>query len=174
MFVYSFRANTIKFFGVLCVALVALITLIAFLPTYEPSTNVGTTDKGNAVVSESAEVGVKTVKISYDKVKTNEDRIKFLEGLGWSVSAEPIESEEVVIPQDFDKVFAGYNEIQKSQGLDLGKYKKKHIMRYTYEVTNYEGYEGKVLANLLIYKNRVVGGDICSADVGGFLHGLEK
>ena len=34
MFVYSVRATTIKFFGVICVALAALITLIAFVPTY--------------------------------------------------------------------------------------------------------------------------------------------
>ena len=163
MFVYSLRANTLKFFGVLCVALVALITLIAFLPSNE----------GDMAVSAQSNEG-KTVSISYGKVKTNEDRIKFLEQFGWNVAAEPLESEEVVIPGEFDKVFAGYNEIQKSQGLDLGKYKKKKLTRYTYEVTNYEGYEGKVYANILIYKNKVVGGDICSADSGGFLQGFER
>ena len=36
MFVYSLKANTLKFFGVLSLALVALITLIAFLPANEP------------------------------------------------------------------------------------------------------------------------------------------
>ena len=162
MFVYSLKANTIKFFGVLCVALVALITLIAFLPSYEPNT---------AAVGKNGE---NTVSISYDKVKTNEDRIKFLEQFGWKVTSEPLETEEVLIPSDFDKVFAGYNEIQKSQGLDLGQYRNKHLTRYTYEVTNYDGYDGTVYANLLIYKGRVVGGDICSADAGGFMQGFEK
>lgn len=162
MFVYSLKANTIKFFGVLCVALVALITLIAFLPSYEPNTT---------AVGKNGE---NTVSISYDKVKTNEDRIKFLEQFGWKVTSEPLETEEVLIPSDFDKVFAGYNEIQKSQGLDLGKYRKKRLTRYTYEVTNYDGYDGTVYANLLIYKGRVVGGDICSADAGGFMQGFEK
>ncbi len=164
MFVYSMRANTIKFFGVLCVAMVALITLIAFLPSYAPDMAVSAEGKGD----------VAAVSISYDKVKTNEDRIKFLEQFGWNVAAEPQESEEVVIPAEFDKVFATYNEIQKSQGLDLGKYKKKKITRYTYEVNNYEGYEGKVFANVLIYRGKVIGGDICSADPGGFLQGFEK
>ena len=107
-------------------------------------------------------------------MKSNEDRIKFLEQFGWNVVSEPIESEEVIIPAEFDKVFAGYNEIQKSQGLDLGKYKKKKLTRYTYEVTNYEGYDGKVLANILVYRNKVVGGDICSAESDGFLRGFEK
>ena len=165
MFVYSLKANTIKFFGVLSLALVALITLIAFLPSNEP--DVATAAGGDGS-------GGKTVSISYGKVKTNEDRIKFLEQFGWNVAAEPLETEEVVIPAEFEKVFAGYNEIQKSQGLDLGKYKKKKLTRYTYEVTNYEGYEGKVLANILVYRNKVVGGDICSADSDGFLQGFEK
>ncbi|MBE6538895.1 MAG: DUF4830 domain-containing protein [Ruminococcaceae bacterium] len=165
MFIYSLRANTIKFFGILCVALVALITLIAFLPSYEPDMAVAVTGDG---------AGTKSVSINYGKIKTNEDRIKFLEQFGWTVSADALQSEEVLIPAEFDKIFAGYNEIQKSQGLDLGKYKKKKLMRYTYEVTNYEGYEGKVLANILVYRGKVVGGDICSADADGFLQGFEK
>lgn len=165
MFVYSLKANTLKFFGVLSLALVALITLIAFLPSNDPDL---------ATAADGSNGENKTVSISYGKVKSNEDRIKFLEQFGWSVAAEPLESEEVLIPSEFDKVFAGYNEIQKSQGLDLGKYKKKKLTRYTYEVTNYEGYEGKVLANILVYRNKVVGGDICSADSDGFLQGFEK
>ena len=32
MFIYSLRASTLKFFAVVCVALVTLITLIAFVP----------------------------------------------------------------------------------------------------------------------------------------------
>ena len=32
MFIYSVRAGTLKFVGIICVALVALITLLAFMP----------------------------------------------------------------------------------------------------------------------------------------------
>ena len=160
MFIYSLRANTVKFFGVICVALVALITLIAFIPAYEPDM----ATSGNAQ---------QQVSVSYSKIKTNEDRIKFLSQFGWEVDAQPLEEKEVVIPAEFDKIFAGYNQIQRAQGLDLGKYKKKKLMRYTYNVTNYGG-EGTVYANLLVYRNRVVGGDICSSDAGGFVQGFEK
>lgn len=160
MFIYSLRANTVKFFGVICVALIALITLIAFIPAYEPDM----ATSGNAQDQ---------VSVSYSKIKTNEDRIKFLSQFGWEVDAQPLEEKEVVIPAEFDKIFAGYNQIQRAQGLDLGKYKKKKLMRYTYNVTNYDG-EGTVYANLLVYRNRVVGGDICSADAGGFVQGFEK
>jgi hypothetical protein len=161
MFIYTLRAATLKFFAVVCVSLVALITLIAFIPAY------GT--EGDGYVASSSEA-----EIEYDGIKTAEDRVEFLEQFGWEVKAEPIAAVEVTIPEEFDKIFTGYNEIQKRQGLDLSKYKKKTVMRYTYEVTNYEGEEGTVYANILVYRNRVVGGDVCSADVTGFMHGLEK
>ena len=158
MFVYSMKASTIKFFGVICVALVSLITLIAFIPSYNGD-----------FVETSTEVSY-----NYDKVKSNDDRIAFIGQFGWEVEKEPLESREVTIPAEFDKIFAGYNEIQRQQGLDLSKYKKKNVMRYTYKVTNYEGYEGDVYVNVLVYRGRVVGGDVCSADVSGFVHGFEK
>ncbi len=160
MFIYSLRANTVKFFGIICVALIALITLIAFIPAYEPDVA--------ASADEDAQISV-----SYSKIKTNEDRVEFLSRFGWEVDSEPLEEKEVIIPAEFDKIFAGYNQIQKAQGLDLGKYKKKKLMRYTYKVTNYEG-DGTVYANILVYRNRIVGGDICSAEAGGFVHGFEK
>ena len=37
-----------------------------------------------------------------------------------------------------------YNEIQKQQGLDLSKYRRKNATRYTMEITNYGEYNGKV------------------------------
>ena len=157
MFVYSMRASTLKFFGVVCVALVALITLIAFVPTYE----------ADASASE-------TVSYNYEKIKSDDDVEKFLSQFGWQVGAEPQETAEVTIPEAFDKIFAAYNEIQKRQGLDLSNYKRKNVKRYTYLVENYPDYEGKVYANVLVYRGKVIGGDICSADVEGFIHGFEN
>ena len=81
---------------------------------------------------------------------------------------------EVTVPESFDKIFSSYNEIQKRQGLDLSKYKKKNVTRYTYKITNYDGYDGTVYANILVYRNKVIGGDVCSADVKGFMHGLAR
>ena len=157
MFIFSLKAKTIKLFGLICVALVGVIMLAAFVPNYI-ATSAGTGDS----------------EINYSKIKNNEDRIAFLKQFGWEVSPEEIESEQVTIPSEFDKIFSGYNEIQKQQGLDLAKYKGKTMMRYTYDITNYPGYEGKVQANILVYRGKVVGGDICSADVNGFIHGFEN
>ncbi|MBR6782074.1 MAG: DUF4830 domain-containing protein [Clostridia bacterium] len=174
MFIYSFKASSIKFFGILCVALAALIALIAFVPAYAGEQNTGGGNSGGvAVDAPEAESGV-TVSVRYDKVTTADDAAGFLSQFGWVVDAGSVETKEVTIPAQFDKVFAGYNEMQKSQGLDLSKYKKKGVTRYTFTVTNYKGYEGAVYANVLTYRGRVIGGDICSADVSGFIHGFEK
>ena len=58
-------------------------------------------------------------------------------------------------------------------GLDLSRYKRKDVMRYTYQVENYPDYQGVVYANILVYKNKIIGGDICSADVNGFVTSLK-
>ena len=63
MFIYSFKASSIKFFGIICVALAALIALIALVPAYA-----GTDDTPAGVLegqSPEAETGV-TVSYTYD------------------------------------------------------------------------------------------------------------
>ena len=157
MFIYSLKAKTIKMFVLVSVVLVGIIMFAAFAPNYI-----------------SAAADVNESEINYSRIKNNQDRIDFLKQFGWETSSEATESEEVTIPAEFDKIFAGYNEIQKRQGLDLAKYKGKTMMRYTYDITNYPGYEGKVQANILVYRGKIVGGDICSADINGFIHGFEN
>lgn len=176
MFIYSFKASSIKFFAVVCVALAALITLIAFVPAYADSESI----RGNAGGSGGLAVDApeaeseSAVSYRYDKVKSADDAAAFLGQFGWLVDSGSVETKEVTIPAEFDKIFAGYNQLQKAQGLDLTKYKKKTVTRHTFTVTNYDGYEGTVYANVLVYRGRVIGGDICSADVSGFIHGFER
>lgn len=164
MFIYSFRASSLKLLGIISVTLVALIAIIAFVPVYaegiSPSDNTAATGNSTEIV--------------YDGVKSSADAVNFLSQFGWTVDGGNAKSATVTIPESFDKVFAAYNEIQKEQGMDLSKYKKKELTRYTFRVTNYADFEGTVYANVLVYRNRVVGGDICSADVSGFVHGFEK
>jgi hypothetical protein len=156
MFVVSVKSSSIKA-AVLSVMLVAC----AVFGVYAAGRSV------KASVS-SAKSG-----ISYSASDAAE-RIAFLSQFGWEVKPQTVEECQVTIPAEFDKIFTGYNEIQKRQGLDLSDYKKKKVVRYTYEVTNYKGAEGTVYANVIVYRNRVIGGDICSADVTGFIHGFEK
>lgn len=161
MFIYSLHANTLKFFGIVALAAATLITMILLVPTY-----------GVNEVSASGTQSESTT-ISYDKVKTDSDRARFLGQFGWEVSPEPCEEKTIKIPDSFDRIYTGYNELQKAQGLDLSKYRNKTVTRYTYEVKNYPEYDGKVYANLVVYRNRVIAGDICSADPSGFVHGFE-
>ena len=103
----------------------------------------------------------------------NQSRRAFLTSFGWKVSQEPIEIKQVLIPGEFDRVYTTYNEVQKHQGYDLLKYKGLAVTRYTYEVLNYNTtVKGPIHANLLIYKNKIIGGDICSLDLYGFIHGF--
>ena len=105
--------------------------------------------------------------------ETNEERLEFISRFGWEVEQEPTEILEVLIPQEFDQVYTDYNILQQKQGYDLSKYQGKRCKRYTYEVTNYSGEEGEVYLNLLVYKNKVIGGDVCSAQIDGFMHGFD-
>jgi hypothetical protein len=160
LFIYSIKAQTLQFFSIVALSVIALLVLIAFIPTYEPTVI-------NTLYTETANV-------NFNKIKTNDDRVDFLEQFGWTVSETPVDEKKVTIPQEFDKIMLSYNEFQRQMGLDLAKYKGKDVMRYTYEVTNYPEYEGRVYANVLIYRNKVIGGDICSADSKGFLQGFVK
>ncbi len=159
MFVYSLKASSLKLFGVIGISVMALVVLLTMIPTYEPTA-------ASILYSEAG-------SYQYSKVKTNDERLQFLAQFGWTADPEPVAEEKVTIPGEFDKVFVGYNELQKQQGLDLAKYKRKEVSRYTYQLTNYPDYEGTVYANLLIYRGRVIGGDICSADVNGFVTGFD-
>ena len=166
MFVYSLRASTVRILGVVCVALVGIIALVAFVPTYVTA---GSVDTAVGQVSSEA------VNVKYDKIKTEQDVVAFLQQFGWQVEGKAIEVEDVTVPAEFDKVYAGYNQVQLAQGLDLARYKGKTLTRYTFKVTNYEGHEGTVYANVLVWRKKVVGGDICSAQIeGGFVQGFEK
>ena len=117
---------------------------------------------GGRAVTASAEV---------KNIRTNDDRLAYLGGLGWQVSSQPIATEELLIPEEFDESYEGYLKLQADQGFDLSQYCGKRVKRYTYQLTNYPTQEEPVQIALLIYKNRVVGGQIQSAS-GSFLHGL--
>lgn len=152
------KASTLKLTAVVVVSIAALVVLLNMIPTYRPtSASLMYTD---------------TVKYTYTGIKTNDDRVAFLSQFGWEVEPTPDE-QSVTVPAEFDRVFVSYNELQRQQGLDLSKYKRKDVTRYTYKVTNYPDYDGTVLANLLVYRGRVIGGDICTADVSGFVRGFD-
>lgn len=109
------------------------------------------------------------------RASTNEERIAFFSQFGYEISEDPLEVKEVVIPAEFDETYEEYNSVQKSQGLDLSKYKGKRVKMWSYAVKNYPGYEttdDNIRGNILVYEGIVVGGDISNIELGGFTVGF--
>ncbi len=177
MFVYSVKGSTLKLAGIICLAAVLMISLLLLVPKNDKMTDtpadaetvLHTEEIAEEVSDEDAAPVSKEEKIRFNKIKTNDDRVNFLAQFGWQVENEPVEEATVKIPREFDDVMNSYNKIQQHQGLDLSKYAGKEVQRYTYKVTNYPNYTGEVTASILVYRNQVIGGDVCSSDVDGFI-----
>ena len=149
MFIYSVRASSLK----LCALIVLTLALLV---------GVGTLADGEAISAAASG------DIQYSGIKTNEDRVAFIESFGVLVTDDPIEEKTFTVPENFDRIISGYNELQKRQGLDISRYAKKKVTRYTYKVENYD-LDGEVYVNLFIFKNKIIACDICSAEQGGFV-----
>lgn len=154
MFVFSVKADKKKLLWIACAAavLTALILVIV-------------TSRGRSV---------QTAAGYQMQAQDNAQRKAFLAQFGWEVSEEPTEICEIIIPETFDSVYQQYNTLQQSQEFDLTRYQGRRVKRWTYEVKNYPDYEGTVVANLLIYNNTVIGGDICSNALDGFMQGFRR
>ena len=85
---------------------------------------------------------------------------------------EPVQTQQVRVPEDPSEVFLRYNDLQQSQGYDLLSYSGKTLTRYVYQITNYPGSDGVYFATLLIYNDSVVGGDVASSRQNGVMHGF--
>lgn len=156
MFVCSLKASTIKFFGIVGISLITLVAMIFLIPSSR-----GITTQEIAAMNEN---------VSFNNVKCSDDAINFLRQYGWEVKKETLVECEITIPKEFDKIMTQYNELQKEQGLNLEKYAKKTATRYTYEISNYPNYDGIVYANVITFRGKVIGGDICTKDINGFVH----
>ena len=105
-------------------------------------------------------------------MKTQEDRLNYLENLGWQVDAATAVTKEVMIPKEFDENYGEYNVLQQKQGFDLTKYQGKKVELTTVTVTNHPKSAENVKANVLVYHNRIIGGDVCQETEDGFIEGL--
>lgn len=105
------------------------------------------------------------------KAETPKERIEFFRQFGYEAKEDPVSVKEVVIPEEFDDTYNEYNELQKSQGLDLTDYKGVRVKSWCYEIINYPGYEssGTIRGNLLTYGGTVIACDISNVELGGFM-----
>lgn len=154
MFVYTIRSKTLKW--ILLIALCALVVgLFWYFGSSRPASQNG------AIVLRAGNAA---------------ERLAFISQFGWDVAEDPVQVTEILIPAEFDEVYEQYNEIQKKQDLDLTPYAGKRVKKWTYAVKNHPGYEGRsdvIELNLLILDGLVIGGDVCSTELGGFIHGFD-
>ncbi len=108
-----------------------------------------------------------------DVASTVEKRTGFLAECGWQVDPATEQSQQILIPEHFSAVYESYNELQRQQGYDLIKYAGRNCTLYTYTVTNYPDKGQTVLADLYVYKNQIIGGDVHSTNLDGFMIGLK-
>ena len=99
---------------------------------------------------------------------TNDDRVAYLQSLGWTVDPEPVETLQFLLPDQLSEPYLTYNQLQAEQGFDLSACCGKQVSRYTYTVTNYPGRTEGVQANLYICEEAPVAGDILCAGADGF------
>lgn len=157
MFVLSVKSSKMKLFLLISFVILLAVSMIAV------------TLHGGKPTSNTANINFKAANA--------EQRVAFLSQFGWNVTEDPIEVAEVLIPETFDDVYEKYNVIQKEQELDLTPYRGKRVKRWTYEILNYPGYDSDckcIRANLLVYDGLVIGGDVCSVELDGFMHGFDR
>jgi hypothetical protein len=150
MFIYSVRASTLRFVAVLILCVVGLGVLLGMTG------------------ADATFASVDGREINYGGIRENDERIAFIEQFGLKVNPEAKTEETLSLPENFDRVINGYNEIQKRQGLDLSRYKNKRVTHFAYEVTNYS-FDGVVYVNLYVYRGKVIACDISSLSKDGFI-----
>jgi len=102
------------------------------------------------------------------------ERQSFLKQFGWQIDSKSETVRAFSVPAVFDNVLKEYNSLQKKQGFDLTKFKDKKAICYTYNISNYPNKPTGILATLLVSDGKIIGGDIHSSELSGFMHGFKK
>lgn len=103
---------------------------------------------------------------------TEEQRLAYLESLGWTVEPTPVETLDLRLPDRLEGEWKDYAKVQSDQGLPFSNFAGQSVRRYTYNVTNYPGIEKGVQVNLFVCGEQLIGGDIISLAENGFQTGL--
>lgn len=101
-------------------------------------------------------------------LETNDQRVAYLQSLGWEVTPEPVETLQFLMPEQLEEPYLTYNQLQQTQGFDLSACCGKQVTRYTYTVLNYPDRAEGVQANLYVCNEAPVAGDLCCPGENGF------
>lgn len=111
--------------------------------------------------------------VAAELVTTSGERVEFLRECGWEVDPASEAEQTVHIPERFSAVYESYNDLQKQQGYDLEPLGGTDCTLYTYTVTNWPDDGQLVVADLYVRNDRVIGGDVHSTNLDGFMIGIK-
>ncbi len=97
----------------------------------------------------------------------SEDKEYFniVKNMGYTdVEQTPSEVIDITIPEKFGRVYENYNNLLKTEGFDLEKYRGKTCKRYTYQIPSLNA-----RANIFVYDDIVIGGDISGITIDGIM-----
>ena len=163
MFIYTLKLDRKKLAFIVVIAALLLVGIIMLA---------GALQKASAAAAAEAGGGAGSVR-SVATVKNEKSRVAYLAQNGWEVESPAKSESKVMIPRTFSPVFEDYNALQKQQGFDLSRYCGSEVTMYTYRVTNAQE-DGEVLAVLYVQDNKVVGGDVHSTALDGFMVGVRR
>ena len=109
---------------------------------------------------------VLSVKAERIMLNTNAERVEYIKSLKIDILSDEYKMKTVTIPKEFGKVYENYNKLQLSANFDLRDYKGKEVVVYTYSCGNEKN------VNLMIYKGRLIGGDVSEMSLDGSMKAL--
>ncbi len=110
---------------------------------------------------------------SEDKIIGDEECVDFLNELGYNANRLLYEK-DIFIPEKFGEVFENYNRLQIISGYNLKKYSGKTAKLFCYKISDAQGLETEYNANIIVYENTIIGGDISSVSIDGKMMPLKK
>lgn len=107
------------------------------------------------------------LKVSANRAdgSTDKARREFISGIGFK-AGNAVEK-EIIIPTEFSETYLKYNEIQKSAGFDLSAYKGCRVKLYIFSQAAYPECSEEMRLNMIVYKGKIIGGDISSVSSDG-------
>ena len=108
----------------------------------------------------------------YGELSTTEGRCAYLAARGYTADPASETVREITLPREFDDILEDYNRLQLAAGYDLRAGAGRRCLIFQYELIDYPGWDGRVIATLYLCRGRVIAGDVHTASVEGFLRAL--
>ncbi len=106
-------------------------------------------------------------------ITDNSSRIAFIKSLGITSDESLAEEKEIYIPEKFTDVWQKYNDVQLKAGYDLSLFAGKKAKLYKYLIADFRD-NATAYVNLIVLDGRIIGGDISSAELNGFMLPLKE